>query len=138
MRPNDTVIFIEDETPEQRSQRLGTKRLGTKRRMRQDHRARSKVGHLDIVARVAGGRAQFAKDRQADIDKDTGQELPDSRIRRANGGHPTRTAYICPPDLVQLPRGLSATIDSIELDDYTTEAIKRYDAKVRQERANGN
>jgi hypothetical protein len=129
MKPNDTVIFIEDEHPRDRAQRLGKPW-----RNRRPGRPINKVGHLDTVDKVTGKKAKFKKDKQADFDKDDGRELPDSRIKRERDGEPARRAYICPPNAFPLPRGLQATIESIELDDETIEAIKRYDSAVRASR----
>lgn len=129
MRQGDTVIFIEDESPEQRATRKNNKR-----RKRVDQRIRSKVAHLDVVDKVTGKKVKFKKDKKADFDKDDGRELPDSRVKRERDGEPVRRAYICPPNAFPLPRGLQANIESIEIDEYTLDTIREYDKTVRESR----
>ena len=129
MRPDDTVIFIEDEHPRDRAQRKGKTW-----RNKYPNRPINKVGHPDTVDKVTGKKAKFKKDKEADIDKDDGREMPDSRVKREQAGEPPRRAYLCPANAFPLPKGLECNIESIDLDDATVDAIKRYDQAQRQAR----
>jgi len=126
MQPNDYIIIIEDETPQQRVARTGER--FSKRR----HPTREQlVGYPDVVASVSNGNVRLKTHKDAEFNS-TGKETPSSRARRASQGKPTRRAYFCPQEVFQLPRGLQCTISWASIDTRTVDAIKAYhDAKMQ-------
>ena len=127
MKPNDYIIIIDEESPQQRVNRTGEKHS------KRNHPSRThSVAMLDAVDKVTGKKAKLKIDKDAEFDSDTGDETPQSRAKRVARGEPPRKAYRCPRDIFQLPRGMEATIRWVSLDSDTIKAIKKYDQETER------
>lgn len=116
-QPNDKIILIDDESPEQHSARTGRK-FG-----KRGSRPGAKVGFIDRVISVTPVQVVCAGGFRCALD---GRELPGNAADRRNNGLPARRCLKIPPNAFPLPAGMQAKIDVISLDPATIEAFQRY------------
>jgi len=128
MRPNDYIIIIDEESPQQRVNHTGEKHSKRNAPSRTHY-----VAVLDEVKQVTGKKVKLKKDRDAEFE-DNGDETEQSRAKRVAKNEPKRKAYLASPAFFPLPKGLQATINWVSLDDATLTAIKQYDKGVRESR----
>ena len=123
----DLVLLIDNESPQERRQRLGLPPGKTK-----DSIAR-KYSVIDIVESVSDNKVKTKKYKFKSRNKNTNDEDTEDSIAKEERGEPRRNIYHALMEWFPLPNGLNADINDVELDEkFIEEIVIPFDASIRE------
>lgn len=123
----DLVLLIDNESPQQRRERLNLPPGKTK-----DNIAR-KFALVDVIDSVQGNSARTRKFNFRTRVNNSNDENTEDSIAKEERGEPRRNIYHALMEWFPLPNGLNADINDVELDEkFIEEIVIPFDASVRE------